>query len=256
MVEKDTKSRLTELREILQLSQKDFATSIGVSQGALSQLESGKSKLSLDTIQKISEAFKADCNWLVNGKGGIFLDNTIRKHSFVTIDFDKKTTIPLISEEAHAGYIKNHTNSDYIKTLAAYKIPGYENGNFRLFEIEGDSMLPTIHPREIVVTEFTEEWGKLGNGKICVVITEEGIVAKRVYFVDDDLNNIILKSDNSEYKTYNIDIKEVKEIWEVKAKITSIFTDTPDNHSEKIKTLESDIDLLKKQMKKLNKAPK
>lgn len=249
MKQKSTKSRLIELREILNLSQNDFSATIGVTQGALSQLESGKSKLSLDTLQKICGSFDANCNWLVNGTGNIFISKNPDNHYSEKFGTSEDLRIPLIREEAHAGYINNHQDSAYLKTLDTYKIPGYENGNYRLFEIEGDSMSPTLHSRDIVVTELNDDWNAIGNGNMCVVITCDGIVAKRVYLIKNDSNHIVLKSDNPNYKTYTIAIKDVKEIWEIKSKITSVFTEQPENNFEKIKILESDIETLKKQMK-------
>ena len=63
-------NRVTALREKLNLSQQEFADKIGITQGALSQLESGKSTLSLSTITKISQVFNVDCNWLILGIEG------------------------------------------------------------------------------------------------------------------------------------------------------------------------------------------
>lgn len=250
---KNQKSRLNLLRETLSLSQNEFASQIGVTQGALSQLESGKSHLSLETLQKISSTFDVNCNWLVNGTGTIFNEQKTKKHALITVDFDNNVTIPLINEEAKAGYLKNYGDGEYIKTLDTYKIPGYEKGNFRLFEIEGDSMVPTLHPREIVVAEFVDVWDKIGHGKLCVLMTDKGIVAKRVYLLDEDPKHFILKSDNPDFKTFSVPVDKVNEIWEVKAKITSIFTDVNNVNSEKIKSMEADINLLKKQMKNINK---
>ncbi len=248
------KSRITMLREMLGLSQKDFANNVGISQGALSQLETGKTKISLDSLQKISLAYKANCNWIVNGKGNIFMNEVTKnqvqvRNAILTMDLKDTALIPLIGEEAHAGYIKGYQDTDYLGTLDVYKIPGYENGNYRLFEINGDSMIPTIHPREIVVSEHAEDWEEIENGTLCIVITEEGIVAKRTYFYEEDRSMLILKSDNSKYKTYSVPISEVLEIWFVRARITNIFTQEQPVDTQKIQSLESDMAELKAQMR-------
>lgn len=250
------KSRITVLRELLNLSQKEFAEKVGFTQGALSQLESGKSRLSLDSLQKISKAFRANCNWLVNGKGDIFMreitkDKNRVRQSILTLDVRESALIPLVREEAHAGYIKGYHDNEYLSTLDVYKIPGYESGNYRLFEINGDSMIPTVYPREIVVSENVEHWEQLENGTLCIVITEEGIVAKRTYFYEEDRNLLILKSDNSNYKTYSIVLDDVLEVWQVKAKITNIFAQDHLVDAKKLESLESDIQSLKDQMAKL-----
>ncbi|TRX60535.1 LexA family transcriptional regulator [Fulvivirga sp. M361] len=251
------KSRLTVLREMLGLSQKDFADNVGITQGALSQLETGKSRLSLDSLQKISLAFKANCNWLVNGKGDIFMKEITKnkvpvRQSILTVDIEDTALVPLVLEEAYAGYINGCQDTDYLSTLDVYKIPGYENGNYRLFEINGDSMIPTIYPREIVVSECVEDWENIENGTLAIVITEDGIVAKRTYFYEEDRNMLILKSDNSSYKTYSINLDDVREIWTVRAKITNVFAQEQTMDAGKLETLEADLKELKAQMKSLN----
>ena len=137
-------------------------------------------------------------------------------------------------------------------TLDVYKIPGYEEGNYRLFEISGDSMTPTIYPREIVVSEFIDDWDKIENGSICIVISEEGIIAKRVYFYEEDKGFLILKSDNAEFKTYSLPLSEVIELWKIQAKITSVFVKNHLVDANKMEALESDIKTLKEQVQKLS----
>lgn len=252
-----TKSRIALLRELLGLSQSDFAEAIGITQGALSQIETGKSKISMHTLKQICLEFNASCDWLVLGTGNMFMNSEKHpklspvRHSILTMDLGKSTLIPLIREEAHAGYIQGHRDTEYLNTLDVYKIPGFEEGNYRLFEINGDSMIPTIYPREMVVSEFVEEWEKLENGTLCVVITEDGIVAKRLYFYDENKNLLILKSDNSKFQTYTVDISEVHEIWLIKAKITSVFAPNTNFDNHKFESLESDIHRLKSQMNKI-----
>jgi len=255
--ENNTKHRITVLRELLDLSQREFAESVGITQGALSQLEAGKSKLSLDSITKISNTFNVNCNWLIHGQREVFIKpppaemNHVR-HSYITRDPLDGTLIPLIKEEAHAGYIKGCNDPTFLETLDVYKIPGFESGNYRLFEIMGDSMVPAIHPRETVVCEQVESPSTIENGTLCIVIAESGIVAKRIYYYDDDHSILILKSDNAKYKTYSILLDEVIEVWEVKAKITNVFTSNQVVDAKKIENLESDISELKEQVLKLS----
>lgn len=252
-------SRLVELRDLLKLSQQEFAHKTGITQGALSQLETSKSKLSLDTIYKISRAFGVDCNWLVTGEGAIFVNDTSSEKKRVGNSNNNnapKGFVPLIRGEAHAGYIENYMDEKYLETLEVYKIPGYESGSYRLFEIEGDSMIPTIYPGEIVVTEKLADQASVENGALCIVVMFEGIVAKRVYIYPEDKNALILKSDNTEYKTYSVPMSDVREIWLVRAKITSVFAQSQIIDASKIRELETDIMALKREMSMLSNTKK
>lgn len=55
------------LRKIHNLNQIDFANLIGVSQGSLSDIESGKSKPSVETVVSIHLKFGCSLEWLLIG---------------------------------------------------------------------------------------------------------------------------------------------------------------------------------------------
>ena len=246
--------RIKTLRAEQKLSQKAFADEIGITQGALSQLESGKSSLSVDTTARISKAFAIDCNWLIFGDGDKFLNpskhidkNAEASNESSSIDPANKNNslVPLVKEEAHAGYIAQCHHDDYIKTLDVYKIPGFDSGRYRMFEIAGDSMVPTMLPREIVVTELKADWKDIENGTLVVVVSDDGIVTKRFYYHESQSDQWILKSDNPDYDTYSLNRKQVRQIWEIKAKITHVFAAEIHSSDDRLKAIEDDIRELK-----------
>lgn len=261
MKKKGTKfepKRITMLRELLQLSQVKFAQKIRISQGALSQIESGKSQISLDTLRNLSNELNVNCNWVVNGVGDIFYDDKSKSQEFtaqkvlVNVKSNNLSAIPLVQEEAHAGYIEGFEDPEYIKTLKVYQIPGFENGSYRLFEIEGESMIPTVYPREIVICEHIDNKDAVENGTLCVVITKDGIVAKRVYYYENDKKLLILKSDNSRFKTYSLESKKILELWKIKGKITSVFIESGLVDAKRMEKLENDLEMLKNEVRKLS----
>ena len=254
MVKSMSDSRLVLLRDLLSLSQQEFASRIGITQGALSQLESQKSKLSLDSLLKINRVFRVDCNWLVTGEGEIFYKPNASELQPMDNggQINREGDIPLIRGEAHAGYIKNYLDEKYLDTFEVYKIPGYEAGGYRLFEVEGDSMIPSIYPGEIVVCERLPELIAIENGALSIVVVEEGIVAKRTYVYEEDRNMLILKSDNADYKTHSIPMESVREVWRVRAKITNVFVQPQVVDSSKLREMEADIMTLKEEMSRLS----
>lgn len=56
------------LRKLHNLNQVEFAQMVGVSQGSLSDIESGKSKTSVETVIAIHERFHCSLEWLLTGK--------------------------------------------------------------------------------------------------------------------------------------------------------------------------------------------
>lgn len=238
------------LRELLNLSQSEFATKIGITQGALSQLESGKVTVSLNTLYKINQAFDVDFNWLIKGSGHPFdSQNSSKLNGKQNLSHG---IIPLVNEEAHAGYVSNHQDADYLGTLDVYKIPGYDDGgDYRLFEVVGDSMLPSIHDHETVIAErIDKENIKLTSGALAIVVTSDGLLAKRVYLDADQPDHLILHSDNPKYEEAQIALADIKELWAIRAKITSVFThETTDQ--EKLLALEEEVTTIKQQMLEL-----
>lgn len=64
--------RLKELRKYLNLSQKVFATKLGITDSGLSNLESGKRNLTEQMVISICREFNVNRAWLVDGIGEIF----------------------------------------------------------------------------------------------------------------------------------------------------------------------------------------
>lgn len=234
--------RIVFLRELMNCSQKDFSGRIGITQGALSQIESGKSQASFETIRRISEEYNVNCNWLVSGFGDVLLHESQNENNRIR----EKARIPLIKEEAHAGYIRGFHDKKFILELDSYQIPGFENGNYRLFEIAGDSMVPTIRPGDIVVCEYVQNLSVLGESELCVLISDEGILAKRVSSFSDKDDRLRLASDNPDYESLEMETMEIHEVWAIRARISTQF-ESPgaSSNSKRLEQVEKDIQALK-----------
>ncbi len=160
------------------------------------------------------------------------------------------TLIPFVRQEAVAGYIDGMNKKKHLDGLEVYQIPGFEDGEYRMFEIEGKSMVPALYPGEIVVCERLEDWKVFSADIICVIVTEEEFLAKRVVVSAEDEETLILRSDNARYQDIHLTRSEILEVWVVEAKITSTFDTTPHN-SEKFSRLENMIEELKSEIERL-----
>jgi hypothetical protein len=97
---------------------------------------------------------------------------------------------------------------------------------YRTFQIVGDSMLP-IPTGSWVTGEFIQNWHLLRDGQAYIILTiEDGIVFKVVENHIKDEGKLRLYSLNSLYKPYEIDIKEVREIWKFVHYISSEMPET------------------------------
>lgn len=65
--------RLKQLRKALNISQADFANTIGLKASSVSLLESGQRNFTKQTIKSICREFHVNKQWLTNGEGEMFL---------------------------------------------------------------------------------------------------------------------------------------------------------------------------------------
>ncbi|GAE28621.1 hypothetical protein JCM9140_4873 [Halalkalibacter wakoensis JCM 9140] len=61
--------RIKKTRHAAKLKQKEFAQTIRMSQGSLSDLEIGRNKPSIETLVGISELYNVTIDWLIKGTG-------------------------------------------------------------------------------------------------------------------------------------------------------------------------------------------
>jgi transcriptional regulator with XRE-family HTH domain len=235
--------RIKRLRRENKLSQVKFAEMMGITQSVVSLIESGHTNVSVDILKKISKQFDVSIDWLIYGKD-----------KYVRLARDN-AFIPLINVEAKAGYIQGHLGDDFMDQLELYKIPGFEKGNHRIFEVEGDSMIPSIQPRDWIVCRDTE-MDDIIEGSLCVVVTTRDIVVKRIYRDRNKSKNIILKSDNSDYNDMSIPFIDVKELWVVQSKITNNFVSSSLEQTKRLDDLENELKDIKGQLGQLLKSLK
>ncbi len=233
------RDRVKMVRKENDLSQVDFAKHLGITQSVVSLIESGRASVSVDVLQKISEEFDVSCDWLIYGK------NKYARLSY------KRDFVPLVNVEAKAGYLDKHGAHEYLETLELYKIPGFEKGDYRIFEVEGNSMIPSILPTDKIICGRIEDIHKITEGTICVIVNDKDIIVKRIYHSRKKADQFILKSDNIEFKNIEISTDEIKEIWQVEAKITNAFTSSSSENHKRMNELEGELKEIKQQLKVL-----
>lgn len=172
----------------------------------------------------------------------------------ITIDSHQKDNIVLVPETLKAGYLEGYNNPEFISSLPTYRMPGLNNGVFRMFEMEGDSMFPTIPNKSFVVGQFVENW-KTGikDNQIYAVISnqvKDGLLKRCINRIEK-YNNLVCKSDNRrEYPTQNVDPSSIKEIWEIKLHLNFNLPDPTDIY-DRMNDLEAESQQIKHILKQL-----
>ncbi len=138
----------------------------------------------------------------------------------ITVDAAGQDNILMVTTKAAAGYMQGCVEKEYLQNLPAFTIPSMEfrNGTFRAFQVNGQSMEPTLRTGDWLICEFTEKLKDIKNGDMYVIVsdTRESVVVKRVDFVEEK-GKLYLQSDNSLFPTYSIKVTDVKEVWKLKA---------------------------------------
>lgn len=168
--------------------------------------------------------------------GSYAVDTTINYNNkvpqVITVDSHNKDNIVMVPHSLKAGYIEGFNNPKFIKKLPSYRLPGMNNGVFRMFEVEGNSMRGTIPNKSIAVGQFVENWIEdVKDNQVYAVISnevEDGFI-KRVLNRIEKYDNLICKSDNRKnYPNQNINPSAIKEIWHIKAALIFEFPDPAD----------------------------
>lgn len=138
----------------------------------------------------------------------------------ITMDSQGNENVVMVPVKARAGYLNGYADPKFIKKLPAYRLPGLNNGTFRLFEVGGRSMYPTLHDGDMVIGSFVEQLRDVRDDRVYVVVTKtEGVVVKRVLNRLEKDGKLILKSDNykdrDEFPTMVVDPHDILEIWYV-----------------------------------------
>ncbi|MGZ3923091.1 MAG: S24 family peptidase, partial [Flavisolibacter sp.] len=140
--------------------------------------------------------------------------------------------VPLVGIKAQAGYVKGFEQTDFIETLERYSLPPGVNPKgleWSYFEVDGDSMEPTISAGDILLTSLLphEDWKEIKNFYVYVILTDELLLVKRVYSKNE--KEWILISDNSETNPQvSIDVSKVKQVWTLRRHIRSRVPQPPE----------------------------
>ena len=204
-------------------------------------------KIAIDTLLKVNLAKlpESQLTQLERGYDVYIRGGNIRILA-TTVDGENDENIELVSEKASAGYTSGFADPEYIKVLPTFKLPFLSREKkYRTFQINGDSMLP-IPDKSYVTGEYIENWQYIKDGQPCIILTlDDGIVFKVVENKINENGTLQLHSLNTLYEPYDIDVKDVKEIWKF---VNYISSEMPDRNIEKDE-LVSEVRALRNEVK-------
>ncbi|MCE7990458.1 MAG: LexA family transcriptional regulator [Roseivirga sp.] len=173
----------------------------------------------------------------------------------VTMNDQMAENIAFVPLKAQAGYLQGYENQEYVETLPSFGLPGFQNGTFRAFEVEGHSMLQIdnkgFHPGDITINQYVESPHQIRDGRVYVIVTPDGMLLKRcINRLDGEIPRLICKSDNrsGDYPDIPLSPEQIIEVWEFKANITR-YASPPGDAFTLINDLNARIAILEEKMK-------
>ncbi len=189
-------------------NKKKFAESIGYKPQVITNMVSGrKTKPSYDVLNAIITTFvDVNADWLLTGEGEMLKT----EQKAVMIPNDKG--IPLIPLDAMAGF---GTGSQQLMEYdtECYVVPEFTELNVDyMIRVKGSSMYPKYNSGDIVackklsLNDLFFQWNK-----VYVLDTSQGPIIKRI---DPGKNkeHITLKSDNENYKPFELHLSQINAI--------------------------------------------
>lgn len=214
------------LRKLRGWTQEEFAARLNIKRSLLGAYEEERADPRLDVLEIVADMFKLSLDELLlkdvgsMGNSGSYLQKR-RQQKMASAD---RNVIHFVPVKAAAGYLTGYADTEFLDELNTFTLPMLTGGNYRAFEIIGDSMLPTPSG-SIIVGEKVDSMDDVKNNHAYIVVSRsEGIVYKRIVRNNRAKNKITLVSDNPTYQPYQVNTEDVVELWQAQVVINKVIT--------------------------------
>lgn len=239
------------LRKLRGWTQEEFANKLNVKRSLIGAYEEERADPRLDILEIVMDMFSLSLDELLLkdlSDTGTSYWMKRRNQKIMSAD---RNLIHFVPVKAAAGYLAGYEDSEFIDELNTFTLPMLSGGNYRAFEIIGDSMLPT-QSGSIIVGEKVEALDDLKNNVPCIVVSKnEGIVYKRIVKNNRVKAKVSLVSDNPQYQPYQINSADIAEIWlaqMVIGKVADQHRWNIDSLASLVSNLQTQVSTIKKKM--------
>ena len=190
-------------------TQKEFAKTLGFSSSYISEVESGKTKPSLELLLKISQITNYSLHWLLTGEGPLLIEATasmVREDSASYGALGEFTLVPRLSPADEAGMDVKGIEKRGRDRYAFRRAWLHSKGNVEdlvLLEVRGDSMDPTIADGDAVLIDCSKK--QVLAGCMYALRFKNAVMVRRLQPIG--AARIKVMSDNKLYDSYEIDLE-------------------------------------------------
>ena len=238
------------LRKLRGWTQEEFSNKLGIKRSLVGAYEEERAEPRIDVLEVVCNIFKLTLDDILRKDLSDNKSNYLAKRRAMKLT-NGRSDIPFVPVKAAAGYMAGYADPDFIDELNTFTLPMLAGGNYRAFEIIGDSMMPTPSG-SVIVGEKVERIEDVKNNTACIVVSRtEGIVYKRIQKNNRSKNKITLVSDNPSFHPYNINAEDVMEMWQAQVVISKTNTQQRWNMHQLtniVSDLQEQVTSLKKRM--------
>jgi transcriptional regulator with XRE-family HTH domain len=239
------------LRKLRGWTQEEFASKLNIKRSLLGAYEEERADPRLEVLEIIADVFKLSLDELLlkdlSNQSASYLMKR-RQQKMMSAD---RNVIHFVPVKAAAGYLAGYADSEFIDELNTFTLPMLSGGNYRAFEIIGDSMLPTPSG-SIIVGEKVDSMDDVKNNTAYIVISRnEGIVYKRIVKNNKQKNKVSLVSDNPSFQPYQVNTEDVIELWQAQVVIGKVASQQRwdvNSLANLVTNLQDQVSTLKKKM--------
>src|ERR1700676_1368825 len=201
------------LRKLRGWTQEEFAAKLKIKRSLLGAYEEERADQRIEVLETIGDIFKLTLDEFIRKdlkekKGGSYLAKRRAQKMAAA-----SNTIQLVPVKAAAGYLAGYADPEFLDELNTFTLPMLAPGNYRAFEIVGDSMLPTPSG-SVIVGEKVDDIEEVKSNQTYVVVSRnEGIVYKRIMKNNKSKSKLTLISDNNAFQPYTVNADDVIEVW-------------------------------------------
>ena len=207
------------LRKLRGWTQEEFANKLRIKRSLLGAYEEERAEPRIDVLEVVCDIFKLTLDDTLRKDLSDNKGNYLAKRRAMKLA-QGRPDIPFVPIKAAAGYLAGFEDPEFIDELNTFTLPMLSGGNYRAFEIVGDSMLPTPSG-SVIVGEKLENLDDVKNNVACIVVSRnEGIVYKRIQKNGRQKNKLTLVSDNPVFHPYTVNAEEVLEMWQAQVVIS------------------------------------
>lgn len=222
------------LRKKKGLTQEMLAQALGVSRSKLAGYERNITP-PLEVLLLFADYFKVSLDVLAREELGSYSEYKLRElletDQFLrgrnlrilstTVDASGRELIEVVSQRAKASYLAGFADPEFISDLPRFFLPFLPaNKKHRVFQVDGDSMLP-IPDGAWIVCEYLEDWTRLKDGERYVIVTEQdGVTFKLAYNRIKASQSLLLCSANPIYPPFEVEVMQVREVWKYRLSIS------------------------------------